>query len=388
MDDRIGLLVIGGGPAGLSAAKAYRRHGGDGRVLLVSADTALPYNRPPLSKDFLRGESGERDLPLESPQFYRDNEIDAVLGSEVTRLDPDGEVAVLSTGEAIGYRACVLATGSQPRPMPVPGADHPSVRQLRSLTSGRELVAHADAARSAVVLGSGFIGCEAAASLARRGLAVTLVSREAMPQQARLGAAAGARLAEWLAAEGVTLVLDTRVDGIDDGRRVRLPDRAPVEADLVLMAGGVTPRGELAEAAGLHTEDGRVVVDERMRSSAPAVYAAGDVAYAHNAAAGRRLRVEHWGEALTMGEIAGTVAAGGEARWANAPGFWTTVGDRTLKYAAWGDGFDEARLVEHGADGFTVWYGRDGVLVGVLTADQDDDYERGTARIERAARFD
>jgi NADPH-dependent 2,4-dienoyl-CoA reductase/sulfur reductase-like enzyme len=383
----VDLLVVGGGPAGLSAATAFREHGGTGDVLLVSADPALPYDRPPLSKTYLRGDSGEADLPMQPATFYRDQRIATHLGTEVLALDPARSTATLTGGSTVHYRRCVLATGADPAPMPVPGADHPDVRLLRSLISARALVGRAAAARSPVVLGSGFIGCEAAASLAARGLAVTLVTDEAQPQRARLGDAVGKRIAAWLADAGVTLILGSPVRRIERGRVVHPADGPPIEADLVLMAGGVRPHGRLAEDAGLAVADGRVVADEHMRTSAPNVFAAGDVAYAHNASAGRPLRVEHWGEALIMGEIAGTVAAGGEAAWTDAPGFWSTVGERTIKYAAWGDGFDHVRFIEHDDGSFTAWYGRDGVTVGVLTFEADEDYEAGRAAVQRARPF-
>jgi 3-phenylpropionate/trans-cinnamate dioxygenase ferredoxin reductase component len=233
-----------------------------------------------------------------------------------------------------------------------------------------------------VVVGSGFIGCEAAASLARRGLAVTLVTVEDLPQGARLGDAVGGRLREWLEDDGVALRLGVEVEAIDAGRRVRLGGGSEVEGDLVLVAGGVEPNATIARDAGLAVQAGRVVVDAQMRSSRPGVLAAGDVAFAFNAAAGRHLAVEHWGEALAMGRVAGETAAGREPSWAEVPGFWSTIGARTLKYAAWGDGFDDSRLVDHDNESFTVWYGQGGVTVGVLTHDADDDYDQGRERIE------
>ena len=152
---------------------------------------------------------------------------------------------------------------------------------------------------------------------------------------------------------------------------------ASLTAELILTAAGATPESALAQQAGLKLADGRIVVDERMATDWPGVFAAGDVAFAHNAAAGRSLRVEHWGEALRMGEVAGRNAAGGDDSWSDVPGFWSQIGDHTIKYAAWGDGYDSADLVEHAGGGFTVWYARDGKAVGVLTVNADDDYERG-----------
>jgi NADPH-dependent 2,4-dienoyl-CoA reductase/sulfur reductase-like enzyme len=236
-----------------------------------------------------------------------------------------------------------------------------------------------------VVVGSGFIGCEAAASLSMRGIAVTLVSDEDIPHATRLGEEAGRRIQGWLEEHRVQLELGHGVDAIECGVTVRTPTAALPDADLVLMASGVRPRGELAEAAGLATHAGRIVVDERMRASAHGVLAAGDVAWARNAAAGRHLGVEHWGDALAMGEIAGRTAAGEDATWDEAPGFWSTIGTRTLKYVAWGDGYDEARFAQRPAGGWSVWYGRDGVTVGVLAHDADEDYERGRELVESGA---
>jgi NADPH-dependent 2,4-dienoyl-CoA reductase/sulfur reductase-like enzyme len=372
---RADLLVVGGGPAGVSAVRGYRGTGGAGPVVMVSTEDVLPYARPALSKEFLRGELEPGDLPIEQPDFYRDVEV--LLDATVTALDPAARTATLADGSTVRYANCVLATGSDPRPLPVPGGDDPRVYLLRSLASAERLRTAATSAASAVLLGSGFIGCEAAVSLARLGLRVTLVSREPRPQQNRLGEAAGDRFARWLTEDGVRLVPGAAVRRIDDGR-VHAVDGEPLTADLVLSAGGITPRIGLAAQAELTVHDGRILVDERMRTSAPGVYAAGDIVLATNLAAGRRLAVEHWGDALRMGEVAGVCAAGGDERWEQVPGFWTQIGDRVVKYAAWGDGYDEARMVDHGPDSFTVWYHRDGAVVGALTRNADDDYERAT----------
>jgi NADPH-dependent 2,4-dienoyl-CoA reductase/sulfur reductase-like enzyme len=376
------LVVVGGGPAALEAARAYREEGADGDVVLVSGDEYLPYSRPPLSKDFLRGESEEDDLPLEDEGFYRHHDINVRLRTRAQALDTDHRVVTLSDGETLRYGRCILATGASPKPLPVPGAEGSGVHYLRSRHQARQLRAAAGSARAAVVVGSGFIGCEAAASLARRGLAVTLVSVEDDPQAARLGDAASQILRAWLEDDGVSLRLGVEVERIEGGR-VHLKGQASAEGDLLLVAGGIEPEVGVAAEAGLVLEAGRIQVDAHMSSGTDGVLAAGDVAFAFNAAAGRHLAVEHWGEALAMGRVAGQTAAGAEASWAEVPGFWSTIGDRTIKYAAWGDGFDTASLVDHGGGTFTVWYSRDGVTVGVLTHDADHDYEHGRSLIEQ-----
>lgn len=378
----VDLLVVGGGPAALAAARAYRDAGGAGAVLLLSDDTAPPYERPALSKDYLRGGTEESALPLEDAGFYTGRGIELALGEAVTGLDPTARTVTLAGGRVLDYQTCVLATGGASKPLPVPGADDPEVRQLRSVASARELRSAAASARTAVVVGSGFIGCEVAASLAVRGLRVTQVTDEAVPQAGRLGADAGGWIAGWLRGAGVRLRTDSAVGSVA-ADRVVLAGGEEIAADLVLMAAGMRPRAELAEAAGVRVRDGRVLVDEHMRTGVDGLLAAGDLVRAFNAAAGRHLAVEHWGEALAMGEVAGTTAAGGEASWAQAPGFWSGIGDRVLKYVAWGDGWDSTRPVEHGGGAFTVWYGRDGVTVGVLTHEADDDHERGRELVEQ-----
>jgi 3-phenylpropionate/trans-cinnamate dioxygenase ferredoxin reductase component len=375
-----GLVIVGGGAAGLATARAYRDASGDGRVTMLTAEPDAPYVRPLLSKGLLRGETDE--AALEEDAWYVNHDVDLRREAEVEAIDPERRRLRLAGGEELAFDSCVLATGSEPVRPPFPGADDPDVLTLRSLHDAWVLRSRAEEAHSAIVIGSGFIGCEAAASLSMRGLRVTLVSDEHAVHAARLGAEAGRRITDWLVELGVSLRLGAPVESAGPNV-VRTPGAPANEADLVLLAVGVRPRVQLAEAAGLATEGGRVVTDEHMRTSAPGVYAVGDIAFASNVAAGRRLRVEHWGEATNHGKAAGTHAAGGEAPWSTAPGFLSTIGTRTLKQVAWGDGYDEARMVVHPGGAFTVWYGADGTTVGVLTHESDDDYERGRELIEQ-----
>lgn len=388
-DERVdvGLLVVGGGPAGLEAARAYRAHDGAGRVVMLTKDEHPPYQRPPLTKDYLRGDISEHELPLEDDTFYLEQGIEVELESRAVALDPAGRRVRTEGGRVIDYESCVLALGSVPAPLPVPGGSHPDVRLLRSRSEGSFLREAAAKAGSVVVVGSGFIGCEAAASLRACGCEVTIVSSEPKPQLDRLGDEVASRIASWLEDDGVELRGGVDVTSIDDGRAVRLSHGNELTADLVLVATGVRREVAWVESAGVECRDGLVVTSSRMATSAPGLYAAGDVALAYNDAAGQHLSVEHWGEALRMGEVAGTCAAGAVDTWAEVPGFWSDVGGRTLKYHAWGTGHDVTRMVSHSGGGFTVWYGRDGILVGVLTHEADEDYERGGDLVREGAPF-
>lgn len=394
---RYGLAIIGSGPAGVSAARGYLEARGPGPVVLVTADSDPPYERPPLSKEVLAGEAAPQGQPIGGDPLQA--AVEVRLDTPVEEVDL--RTRTLRLGEdQLEFDHLVVAVGAHPNPMPV-ADEGAGIHLLRSLADARRLAAAAEDARSAVVVGSGFIGCEAAASLAHRGVRTTLVTPEDAPQIKRLGEEAGARLADWLTGAGVTLRTRVKVADIGASGTVDLDDGTTLEPDLVLAAVGVTPGGALLEGTGVDVHEGRIAADDHL-AAAPGVWVAGDVARAQHALAGRPIQVEHWGDALAMGEIAGHNAAvagrrtGSEdahegadgaapRRWDTVPGFWSTIGDHTLKYAAWGDGYATAEMVPH-AEGFTVWYADTaGKVVGVLTHNADDDYERGRTLIEKGA---
>ena len=263
---------------------------------------------------------------------------------------------------ALPYWHLVLACGAAPSPLPAPGGG--SALYLRSLADAVALRATAAHADSAVVIGAGFIGCEAAASLAMRGLAVTLVAPERLPQEARLGVRR---------ANASSACCPMRACGSSVRSRSRPSTRTRCASITASPSTAIWcwpppghPRSALAADAGLTTHNGRIVVDERMHTSALNVLAAGDVALAWNRTAGRRIAVEHWQDAVDQGAIAGTTAAGASAVWDGVPGFWSTIGDATLKYHAWGDGYEHSRLVQRQRIHRLVRGG--GAAVGVLTS--------------------
>jgi 3-phenylpropionate/trans-cinnamate dioxygenase ferredoxin reductase subunit len=370
------IVIVGAGPAGLATARAYREHGGTGEVTLLGKETLIPYQRPPLTKEFLRGEMDTSELPIEPPDWFDEHEIQLRLGWEATAIDAHAGIVTID-GLAIQTEAIVLATGAEPQRPDLPGLDDPRVRTVRERQDSEGIGAQAQPGTRTIVLGTGFVGCELAASLALNGAHVTLVGREPAPQQQRLGADTAVRIARWLTDLGVTLKMGVEVRAVHNGHIVQLEDGESIQAGNVVLGMGVRPRSRLAVHAGLRIAKGAIATDAKMRANGR-VLAVGDVAYAHNSQAGRRLRVEHWGDALGQGEIAGRVLAGDDgAHWQDVPGFWSTIGKRTLKYAAWGDGYDSSRLAVHPGGAFTVWYSRDGKLVGVLTHERDKDYEHG-----------
>lgn len=381
------IVIVGGGPAAQAAAGAYREAGGAGTVTILAGEPDPPYERPPLTKDFLRGESGREALPLVDPDWYAARRIDLRTGVEAAEIDRRGTDVWTARGEAVPFDRLLLATGADPTVPPVPGADSPAVQTVRRIRDAERLgeLGRGDAA---LVVGSGFIGCEAAASLAMRGAEVTMATLEPAPQVRRLGAEVAAAIAGWLEGLGVDVLTKVELDSIGaaDERAARVHFAGGEErvADRVLLALGVERNDGLAAAVGLPVDDG-VQVGAAMEAADPRLLAAGDVAFAFNAAAGRRLRVEHWGEALNMGAVAGRTMAGQEAAWDVAPGFWSTIGTHTLKYVGWGDGWEESRF-ESGEEGaFACWYGRDGELVGVVSHLDDAAYERGRELIEERA---
>jgi NAD(P)H-nitrite reductase large subunit len=365
-----GVIIVGSGPAGVAAAESFRKHNAATPVRIFSADIDLPYARPPLSKEYLRGETD--DVALHDAQWFDDHEIELVLDAPVDRLDL-GDRAVHVGDQRHLFDTLILACGSAPVAPPIPGGQRALL--LRSLADAAVLRQVAHTASSAVVIGSGFIGCEAAASLARRSVPVTLVAPEPLPQEKRLGSAAAERLRDLVTEAGARHVGGVAVEEITDAG-VRLDNGVTIDCDLVLAATGVEPQSRIAAEAGLQIRDSRIVVDSNMATAAPGVYAAGDVALARHEVAGRHLAIEHWQDATDQGAIAGACAAAQQTRWDGVPGFWTSIGDATVKYHAWGDGYERSRMLDH-PDGFTVWYESGGAAVGVLTYNADGDYDLG-----------
>jgi 3-phenylpropionate/trans-cinnamate dioxygenase ferredoxin reductase subunit len=328
------FVIVGAGMAGGKAVETLREEGFDGRVVLLGAESERPYERPPLSKDYLRGESERIGAYLqEDPAWYEQHDVELRTSTHVESLDVAGRAGVLAGGERIAYDALLLATGAQPRRPPIPGSELAGVHVLRTLEDSDALRGVLDAGGRLAVVGGGWIGCEVSASARQRGMEVALVEPQSVPLEGVLGPELGAFYRDVHADHGVQLHLGTGVEAIEgDGRaeRVRTSDGTVLDCTAVLLAVGVAPRTWLAE--GVLDVDNGILVDATLRASADGVFAAGDVAN-HDHPLFGRLRVEHWANALEQGPSAARAMLGQDAVYERVPYFFSDQYDVGMEYA-------------------------------------------------------
>jgi 3-phenylpropionate/trans-cinnamate dioxygenase ferredoxin reductase subunit len=345
-------VIVGAGLAGDRAAEALRAGGFAGEVVLLGGEEHRPYERPPLSKDYLQGSSGRDAVHVHSAEWYGENDVALRTGAVVTAIDRDAAEVVLADGEHVAYERLLLATGSSARRLPVPGAELDGVLHLRTLDdSDRLRTAILSAARVAIV-GAGWIGLEVAAAARLAGAEVTVLEAAEQPLLAALGPRIGAVFGELHREHGVDLRLGVQVaEIVGEGgvaRAVRVADGGLVEADVVLVGIGAAPNIGLAEAAGLEIEDG-VVVDEHLRTSDPRIHAAGDIAAIWYPALGRRLRVEHWATAEYSGPAAArAMLDASAASYDQLPYFFTDQYDLGMEYTGYAGPGEADELVVRG----------------------------------------
>lgn len=322
------FVIVGAGLAGAKAAEALRDKNFDGTIVLVGEEQQLPYERPPLSKEFLAGKKTLDDFTVKPQSWYRDHKIDLRLGNRVTSVDPSAHSVTLSDGTSLGYDRLLLATGSRSRRLPIPGADAPRVHYLRTFEDASALDSALASGDSLAVVGAGWIGMEVAAAARQRGVDVTVVESAALPLLAGLGAENAAVFADLHREHGVDLRTGATVAEITTAggaaAGLRLGDGSQIRADAVLVAVGAQPNIELAQQAGLSTSDGGVVVDAGLRSSDPDIYAVGDIAAAQHPLFGTRIRTEHWANALKQPAVAVSGMLGEAAEYTELPYFSPT----------------------------------------------------------------
>ncbi|MDP1849798.1 MAG: FAD-dependent oxidoreductase [Solirubrobacteraceae bacterium] len=339
------VVIAGAGLAGAKAAETLREEGYDGRIVLLGAERRPPYERPPLSKEYLRGEAGLEKVFVHDEDFYDEHAIELRLGETVESIDTAGSAVVLAGRERVPYDRLLLATGARPRRLAVPGAELDGVCELRTLGHSDALRERLRAGGRVAIVGGGWIGCEVAASARSMGLEVTLVEPLDLPLQRTLGPQLGAFYRDLHAEHGVRMLLGRGVAAFE-GRpggaidAVRTGDGARVECDVAVVGVGVVPRDEIAGRSGICTADG-ILVDEYLETSAHNVFAAGDVARAHHPLLERSLRVEHWAGALHQGPAAARNMLGARVAYDRLPYFFSDQYDIGMEYtghaAEWDD---------------------------------------------------
>jgi len=376
------VAIVGAGAAGESAAETLRREGYDGEILLFGADEAPPVDRPNLSKDYLAGNAPEEWIPLRQPSFFGEQKIALTLGTRVAAIDPAAKKLTLADGREVAWDALLLATGADPVRPPLPGGDQPHVLTLRTLSDSRAIIARAQQVKKAVVVGTSFIGMEVAASLRARNLSVEVVAPEKVPFERTLGPQLGTLLRGAHEKNGVRFHLGQSVAAIEDDA-VQLTGGARVPADLVVLGVGVRPAIGLAQAAGLAVDRG-VVVDDRLRTSAPGVFAAGDIARFPYGPTGESVRIEHWVVAQRMGKVAALNILGRDTPFSSPPFFWSTQFDVTVNYVGHAERWDRIDVAgDPEARDATVAYRLGGRTVAVATLGRDSVSLEAEAAFER-----
>ncbi|KZM75723.1 NAD(P)/FAD-dependent oxidoreductase [Nocardia terpenica] len=345
------FVLVGGGLAAAKLAEALRDNDFDGSITLITEEERLPYERPPLSKEHLLGKKALPDFTVHAAQWYRDHHVELMLGTTVSAIDRASKTVALPDGSTLHYDKLALATGSRPRRLPLPGADAEGVHVLRTIEESDALLALFGSIRRLAVIGAGWIGLEVTAAARAAGVEVTVLETEPVPLRAALGTRMGEVFADLHRAHGVDLRCGVAVAAIvtADGRAtgVRLDDDTEIAADAVLLAVGARPNVEPAADAGLAVEGG-VLVDESLATSDPDIVAVGDIAEQQHPVLGRRIRVEHWANALNQPAVAARTMLGRPAAYDRLPYFFTDQYDLGMEYTGYVAPDQEATVVVRG----------------------------------------
>jgi 3-phenylpropionate/trans-cinnamate dioxygenase ferredoxin reductase component len=385
------FIIVGASLAGAKAAEELRIRGFDGRLLLIGSEPERPYERPPLTKDYLRGESERVKAFVHEPDFYEQHEIELMTSTTVTGIDARTGRVTVERGRELEFDRLLLTTGAEPRRLRTPGADLDGVYYLRTIADCDVLRERLDAGGHVVVVGAGWIGCEVAASSRQLGLEVTMMDPLPLPNEPVFGQEIGSFYRDVHAQHGVELLLGEGVEsfeGDDTVTHVRTASGKTVECDFAVVGVGVVPRIELGQAAGLEIDNG-VVVDETLQTSAGNIFAAGDVANARHPFFGRRIRVEHWANALNQGPAVARAMLGDGASYDRIPYFFSDQYDVGMEYSGYAAEWDEVvfRGDRDGGEFIAFWL-HDGRVVAGMNVNVWDVNEEVQSLIRSGQRVD
>jgi 3-phenylpropionate/trans-cinnamate dioxygenase ferredoxin reductase subunit len=363
------FVIVGASLAGAKAAETLRERGFEGRLVLAGSEAERPYERPPLTKDYLRGESARDTTYVHPADFYAEADIELMSGATVTAIDPAESRVSFAGGADLAYDKLLLTTGAEPRRISVPGSELDGIHYLRTLADCDVLRERLDSGGHVAVVGAGWIGSEFAASARQRGLEVTVIDPLELPNERIFGREIGSFYRDVHAQHGVQLMLGQGVEGFGgEGavRSVRVSDGSEVQCDFAVIGIGVAPRVTLADEAGLEIDNG-IVVDERLQSSAAGIYAAGDVAAAWHPFFGQRIRVEHWANALNQGPAAAASMLGDSAGYDRIPYFFSDQYDVGMEYSGYATSWDQVvfRGDREGGEFVAFWLSDGRVVAGM-----------------------
>jgi 3-phenylpropionate/trans-cinnamate dioxygenase ferredoxin reductase component len=376
-DREVDFLLVGGGLASAHCAAELRKHGAEGSILLVGREPEPPYERPPLSKEYMRGEAGREDAYVNPPSWYEENEVELRTGASVMSLDPAVRRAKLQGGEEVAFGKALLGTGAMVNILRVEGAENEGIHYLRAFGNSDAIRTDAEAAERVVLIGGSYIGCEVAASLTAKGVDCTIVTIEDVVLSRTFGEDAGRWFHELLESKGVTIHGGEELEAFEGDGRVKTvlaKSGLAVECDAAVVGVGVRPDTMLAQRAGLEVENG-VVCDSKLQSSAEGIYAAGDCCSYESVIHRRRLRVEHWDVAMQQGMHAARNMLGEERDYDVVPYFFSDLADWAgLEYVGPAYEWDEeVWRGDRDSGQFSVWYLKDGRVAGALSVERSED---------------
>jgi len=373
----VDFLLIGGGMASGHCAAELRRRGAEGSILLAGREPEPPYERPPLSKEYMRGEAGREDAYVNPASWYEENQVELLTGKNVMALDPAGRTATLQGGEEVSFGKALLATGATVNILRVEGAENEGIHYLRAFGNSDAIRADAEAAEHVVLIGGSYIGTEVAASLTAKGVRCTILMMEEVALSRTFGADAGRWFQQLLESKGIAVHGGEELEAFEGDGRVKAvltKSGRAIECDAVAVGAGVRPDTMLAQRAGLEVDNG-ILCDSKLRTSAEGVYAAGDCCSYDSVVHGRRIRVEHWDVAMQQGLHAAANMLGEERDYDVVPYFFSDLADWAgLEYI--GPAYEWDEEIWRGdreAGRFSVWYLKDGHVAGALSVDRSED---------------